>query len=108
MDHKEGIRYFKVSDYLVKRARDLKNHKGILASPERKKGKMLPNEVVQIVKLFYEDDEVSRLMPGKKDFVSIGRNIHKQKRLLLRNLRELYALFIAQYPAFFKILLLSA
>ena len=96
---KKASCYFKVSEYLVKRARDLKNQKGILASPERRKGKMLPNEVVETVKLFFEDDEVSRLMPGKKDFVSIGRNIHKQKRLLLCNLKELYALLIAQYPA---------
>ena len=30
---------------------------------------------------------------GKKDFVSIGRNVHAQKRLLLCNLKELYASF---------------
>jgi hypothetical protein len=35
-------------------------------------------------------------MPGKKDFVSIKRNVHKQKRLLLCNLKELYVLFKEQ------------
>ena len=37
-------------------------------------------------------------MPGKKDFVSIKKNVHKQKRLLLCNLNELYALFKEQNP----------
>ena len=48
---------------------------------------------------FYEDDEISRIMPGKKDYVSIGRNIHKQKRLLLANLKELHSIFKLKYPA---------
>ena len=37
-------------------------------------------------------------MPGKKDFVSIKKNVHKQKRLLLCNLHELYVLFKEQNP----------
>ena len=37
-------------------------------------------------------------MPGKKDFVSIDRNIHKQKRLLLANLKELYSIFKSKHP----------
>ena len=43
------------------------------------------------VQLFFEDDAHSRLMPGEKDFVSIKKNVHKQKRLPLCNLKELYA-----------------
>lgn len=37
-------------------------------------------------------------MPGKKDFVNIKRNVHKQKRLLLCSLKELYVLFKEQNP----------
>ena len=48
---------------------------------------------------FYEDDEISRIMPGKKDYFSIGRYIHKQKRLLLANLKELHSIFKSKYPA---------
>ena len=48
---------------------------------------------------FYEDDEISRIMPGKKDYVSIGRNIHKQKRLFLANLMEVHSIFKSKYPA---------
>ena len=38
------------------------------------------------------------MMPGQKDFVSIGRNKHMQKRLFLCNLKELYAQFKQQHP----------
>ena len=48
---------------------------------------------------FYEDDKISRIMPGKKDYVSIGRNIHKQKRFLLAILKELHSIFKSKYPA---------
>ena len=37
-------------------------------------------------------------MPGKKDFVSIGNSKHEQKRLILCNLKELFAQFKSQYP----------
>jgi len=42
---------------------------------------------------FYEDSECSHTMPGSKDSVSIGYKLHKQKRLLLYNLKELYCSF---------------
>ena len=37
-------------------------------------------------------------MPGKKDFVSMGKKVHMQKRLLLCDLRELYSAFKKNYP----------
>jgi hypothetical protein len=44
------------------------------------------NEVtVEVVKSFYNSDEVSRVMPGKKDYISIkvsGVKIHEQQLLL--------------------------
>ena len=70
----------------------------ILAKPALKKGKTLPQETLDLVPSFYEDDEYSRQMPGKKDYVSIGRNVLKQKRLVLRNLSELYSAFRDKYP----------
>ena len=48
---------------------------------------------------FYEDGKISRKMPGKKDYASIGRNIHKQKRFLLAILKELHSIFKSKYPA---------
>ena len=37
-------------------------------------------------------------MPGKKDYVSVAKNVHKQQRLLLCNLKELYSAFKERYP----------
>jgi len=89
--------YFNVSEYLVRTARDLKKSQGVLAKPFTKKGKKLSEETLELVLNFYEDDEYSRLMPGKGDYVSAkdenGISVHKQKRLVLCNLRELYVAF---------------
>ena len=46
---------------------------------------------------FYCDDEYSRQLPRKKDYVSIGKNQHMSKRLLLCNLKELYSCFKLNY-----------
>ena len=90
--------YFGVSEYLVRKARDLKKSSGILATPLPKSGKTIPEEhVIEIVN-FYKSDENSRQMPGKKDCVSIKKNVHEQKRLVLCNLKELYAEFKRQHP----------
>ena len=56
------------------------------------------HETKELVQAFYDDDENSRTMPGAKDFVSIARNVHKQKRLLLCNINELYAKFKVENP----------
>ena len=90
--------YFGVSEYLIRQARELKKSRGILGSPDKNRGKPLPASATEKVQLFYENDAHSRLMSGKKDFVSIKKNAHKQKRLLLRNLHELYVLFKEQNP----------
>ena len=62
-------------------------------------------EAVNKIKKIYFDDEFSRQLPGKKDSVSIGRNNHCakrlllcKKRLLLCNLKELYATYRCTYP----------
>ena len=50
------------------------------------------------VRLFYEEDEFSRMMPGGKDFLSIGNKFHIQKRMLLSNLKELNVAYRERYP----------
>ena len=51
---------------------------------------------------YYECDDVSRVYPGKKDTVSVrltnGESEKKQKRLVLANLKELYADFKKCHP----------
>ena len=85
--------YFSVSEYLFRQARELKKSHGIF---RKNRGKPLPASTAEKVQFFYEDDAHSRLMPGRKDFVTIKENVHKQKRFLLCNLHELYILFKEQ------------
>ena len=83
---------------MVRTARELKKVSGILSKPSPKRGKKLSPETVALIVQFYEDDEYSRQMPGKKDSVSIAKNEHKQKRLILCNLHELYSAFKEKNP----------
>ena len=51
--------------------------------PTNKVGKKLQVELINLVEAFYEDDKYSRLMPGKTDYVSVGKGskgrVHEQK-----------------------------
>ena len=69
------VREFNAPNYMVRQAKKLLKEKGILESPDQKPGKSLSKEVVQAVHSFYESDDISRVMPGKKDCVTIkGEN----------------------------------
>lgn len=71
---------------MVRQVMKPKEAEGILAIPAPKSGKKLSELVLSKVNAFYEDNEYSRLCPGKKDFVSSrinGKKVHKQKRLIL-------------------------
>ena len=86
-------KYFRVSEYLILSARELKRRRGILAQPSQKKGKAMAQETIDLVHAFYEDDKYSRQLPGKKDYISIQKDVHKQKWLVLCNLHELFVAF---------------
>ena len=73
------VKEFPVTDFMVRQSRKLLSEEGILASPKPRKGRELSEEIKILVKEFFCDDECSRLMPGKKDYVSISKNNHKQK-----------------------------
>ena len=68
---KETMEKFQVSERLVKKARELKKREGILAEPNKKKGKSLNFDIKQRVINFYQSDEFSRMCPGKKEYVSV-------------------------------------
>lgn len=89
---------FKVSEYAIRQARNLVKEKGILTLPLPRKGKVLSENTINLVKNFYQSEEYSRIMPGRKDKVSISTNVYMQKRLLLQNLNELYSSFKFEYP----------
>jgi hypothetical protein len=73
-----------------------------LCPPDPKPGKTLNEVTVEVVKSFYNSDEVSKVMSGKKKItISIkvsGVKIHEQKILLLCNLEELYSHFKNSHP----------
>ena len=91
---------FNVSERQARKAIQLVKEHGILTSPMPKKGRLLSAEVKNLVVNFYSDDENSRMLPGKKDYVSVkkedGSREHQQKRLILCNLSELYSNFRQQ------------
>ena len=85
--------YFETTTYLVKTSMKLKKDEGILSIPKRSIRQGVNEEILKRVADFYENDEYSKELPGAKDYVSVGYNVHHQKRLLLCNLKELYAEF---------------
>ena len=73
-----------------------------MSTPNPNHGHSLSNDTIIMVQNFYESDEISRVMPGKKDCVSIKVNDTRtsvKKRLLLGNLKEVYRQFKDQFPA---------
>lgn len=94
---------FGVSDYMARAVKKLVYEKGILSSPNPKPGKSLDSTTVQHVLDFYNRDDVSRVMPGKKDVVAVRmenqQKVHLQKRLVLTNLNELYQMFKTEYAS---------
>ena len=93
---------FNTTNFMARQAKELVKEKGVLAMPDLKRGHALAEQTVHLVHSFYQSDEISRVMPGRKDYISVregeGR-VHVQKRLVLCNLKELYAIFKDQHPS---------
>ena len=65
-------------------------------------GNTLSDELKELVRLFYQDDINTRVMPGKKDVLTV-RNVDKskvkmRKRLVLDDISNLHLKFNAEYP----------
>ena len=95
---KKSAEFFSASEYAIRAAKKLAQQHGILSLPAPKRGKDLLHDLLDQVNQFYHDGEFSRLMPGKKDRVSIGRHNYVQRCLILCNLKELYTAFQEKYP----------
>ena len=61
---------FGVTKYMANSAKKLVENKGVLSSPNSKAGKTLSQDTLELVKSFYHHDNISRVMPGMKYFVS--------------------------------------
>ena len=86
---------------MATQAKCLAIEKGILSTPNPKVGKGLEPDTVESVKNNFYKDEISRVMPGKKDCVTSLQNGEKmkiQKRLVLATQREVYQQLKASNP----------
>ena len=63
---------FKVSKATARKARIIREEKGILAVPQPVIGERMSEKTVNSVLEFYQNDEYSQQLPGKKHCVSIG------------------------------------
>ena len=58
----------------------------------------MAQETTDFVHAFYEDDEYSRQLPGKKDYVSIQKVVDKQKWLVLGSIHKFFVAFKERDP----------
>ena len=62
---------FGASNFMVRKAKQLVKDKRVLSSPDPQPGHCLAKTTIDRVAAFYESDNSSRMMPGKKDFISV-------------------------------------
>ncbi len=92
---------FGAPDYMVRQAKKLVEEKGVLSLPNPQT-RPFSRDTSSEVHQFYKSDEVSRVMPGMSDFVTVryenGEKERKQKHLVLCNLKEAYQKFKEKFP----------
>lgn len=63
---------FGTTKYLAGKAKELRSTRGVLTKVIAKSGKTLSDSTTTKVDEFYNDDSISRLLPGVKDTVSVN------------------------------------
>lgn len=95
-------KHFNCTKYLASTAVDAFKRDGILSKPQYKYSHKTNPEVDKKVQQFYSDSEISKLLPGRKDFVTVrdelGKKSQIQKRLLLYKLETAHFKFLEQHP----------
>ncbi|CAF0921078.1 unnamed protein product, partial [Didymodactylos carnosus] len=75
---------------------------GLLPTPKAERTQSnIPARVIKQIESFYKQDSISWQAPGKRDCVTVKENgvkVKRQKRHLLYNIREVYELFMLEYP----------
>ena len=68
----------------------------------KRQGKTLDVEVASAIHDFYLSDDISRVMPGKADFITVktanGGREKRRKRHLTMTVAEAYQIFKARHP----------
>lgn len=92
---------FQTTQWLARKARILLENEGVFGKVEEKRGKNLSPEIEKKINLFYNSDDISRVMPSTKETVTMkvdGVKRKVQKRLLLLSLKELFRSFKEENP----------
>lgn len=92
---------FHCSRRMAENAKKLQSSKGVLPHTTAKAGKKLPQDVVNKVENFYNNDFNSRQMSGIKDVISVkynGERTLMQKRLLMSDLKSLHTKYKEDNP----------
>lgn len=88
---------FNVSWALANNVKNLVKDNGIMCGPKKRiTSNVIHPNVLKLVQDFYLSEEISHTCPGKRDYVTINDDNEKityQRRLLLMNLDEAYAVF---------------
>ena len=94
------MREFGASEHKARKSKDSVDKSRVLILLEAKRGQKSAEKTENLISNFYTNDDNSRLMPGKKAFISVkkldGTHEHPQKRLIMFNLSELHAKFTTQ------------
>lgn len=91
---KKTSKEFGASKRQVRKSKILRNAAGVLGETTMKAKRSLPLSTVNSVIQFYNHDDNSRIMPGRKDYKTVlvgNKRTAVQKRLLMMDMRELYA-----------------
>ncbi|CAH0557022.1 unnamed protein product [Brassicogethes aeneus] len=84
---------FGTSRRQAKNAKELVKKYGIMSTHNPREGRKMEPKTETLVNDFYLREDNSRVMPGKKDFVSIkkddGQREHLQKQLIICDVKEL-------------------
>ena len=65
--------------YVAELSKNIVQENQILTKPKRKQNEGISKETIQLVNEFFKNDLVSRMMPGKKDCVSMKVNGIREK-----------------------------
>ena len=95
------VQEFDAPLYMVKQMKALVKDQGILCTTIAKSGHGFSASDKQEVLNFFDNDYISRSMPGSNDYVSEYRNGKRervQKRLFTMSLKEAFTIFKERYP----------
>ncbi|KAJ8686562.1 hypothetical protein QAD02_022356 [Eretmocerus hayati] len=91
---------FKCSDYMIRKAKMLRETQGCLPGPSKRKSNYIHSqEIKDSITEFYRDDRNSRICAGTSEYKRVNdedqnKKVKVQRRLLLYDLKDLYKMWL--------------